>query len=151
MEEDIIDVNEIASLIGNAIQSEFRAAHPNSYLAKGVTVKGNTVTISQMKYNALQVAWARDHRLSTRISVEPTFIPGTDYAAELDADGGKVAVKGTDTRKKAPKWDRAPGYTYYYTGKWVNYAENAIVFVLVGYAQSHGYKIERLQIGRKTV
>lgn len=131
-------LNELASEIADIMRKGFTMAHDNSYIAKSIVVKGQTIQISAPKYN--MIGFLKGDELK--------FDSSKSYASELDERGSVIAVKRQRQRKS-----KATGkYTGYgeeiacrvYVGNWKGYVDKFIVDGVVRWAEEHSLHIKSL-------
>lgn len=131
-------LNELASEIADTMRKGFTMAHDNSYIAKSIVAKGQTIQISAPKYN--MIGFLKGDELK--------FDNSKSYASELDERGSVIAVKRQRQRKS-----KATGkYTGYgeeiacrvYVGNWKGYVDKFIVDGVVKWAEEHSLHIESL-------
>lgn len=111
-------VDKLAEMIATKIINDFRSVHSGSYLAQSVSSDENHVYIRAPRYNAIDVAMFGLDALE--------FNSNSSYAADLDENGGKIAVKSDEKRKGSMIGPGGKRYFYVQTGQWKGYVGKAI-------------------------
>lgn len=131
-------LSELATEIADTMKEGFTTAHENSYIAKSIVAKGQSIQISAPKYNMIGFLNGDDLK----------FDSSKSYASELDEKGSVIAVKRQRQRKS-----KATGkYTGYgkeiacrvYVGNWKGYVNKFIVDGVVKWAVAHNLHIEKM-------